>query len=152
MVQGLERSPRPMVLAMMRKLLPTSSQGRVAVLAGIGLLLVAGFLAFRLPGGPVALRTTETPGYGTQYGCYAAGTGGQLVVDAEAGTAVLETEMSQSRVQVTWPRGYTARRSGGEVEVLDRYGEVVARTGTEVHLVGGYENHSFLVCNLEPIR
>jgi hypothetical protein len=140
-----------MVLAMMRKVLPTSSQGRVAVLAGIGLLLVAGFLAFRLPGGPVALRTTETPGYGTQYGCYAAGTGGQLVVDAEAGTAVLETEMSHSRVQVTWPRGYTARRSGGEVEILNRYGEVVARTSTEVHLVGGYENHSFLVCNLEPI-
>lgn len=142
-----------MVLAMSRKLLPTSSRAHVAVLAGVGLLFVAAFLALSpLPGGPVALRTTETPGYGTQYGCYAAGTGGQLVVDADAGTAVEETEMSHSRVQVTWPRGYTARHSGSDVEVLNRYGEVVARTGTEVHLVGGYENGSFLVCNLEPIR
>lgn len=32
---------------------------------------------------------------------------------------------------VTWPEGYTARRSvlGGEVEVLNTNGEVVARTG-----------------------
>jgi hypothetical protein len=60
--------------------------------------------------------------------------------------------MSHSYVQVTWPRGFTARRSGSEVEVLDRFGEVVARTGAEIHLVGGYENGGFLVCNLEPIR
>jgi hypothetical protein len=142
-----------MVLGMSRKLLRTSSQGRLAVLAGIVLLLVAGFVALsRLPGEPVALRTTATPGYATQYGCYTAGTGGRLVVDAEAGTAIIETQMGHGYVRVTWPRGYTARRSGSEVEVLNRFGEVAARTGTDVYFPGGYESGGFLVCNLEPIR
>ena len=36
---------------------------------------------------------------------------------------------------VQWPYGYTGRRTlGGEVEVLDRRGNVWARTGTNVSM------------------
>jgi hypothetical protein len=141
-----------MVLAMSRKLLPTSSQGRLAVLAGIVVLFVAGFLALHLPGERVELRTTLTPGFDSQYGCYAAGDGGRLVVDPVSGTGLIENQMGHGYVQVTWPGGYTARRSGGEVEVLNRYGEVIARTGTDVYFSGGYEDGGFQVCGLVPIR
>jgi hypothetical protein len=37
-----------------------------------------------------------------------------------------------------WPVGYTGRQAGAEVEVLDTAGHVAARTGTRIHLEGGY--------------
>ncbi|HEY0443786.1 MAG TPA: hypothetical protein VGC90_06175 [Candidatus Limnocylindrales bacterium] len=48
--------------------------------------------------------------------------------------AIAEPDAS---IVVRWPYGYAGRRSGSEVEILDRTGVVVARTGTRVRLPGG---------------
>ncbi len=37
---------------------------------------------------------------------------------------------------VVWPAGYTARYAWGEIEVVDRRGETVARTGSPAKLWG----------------
>jgi hypothetical protein len=50
---------------------------------------------------------------------------------------------------VMWPPGSTARRAGSEVEVLDKQGSVVARTGSRYLIEGGHggENpRSFVAC------
>jgi hypothetical protein len=62
--------------------------------------------------------------------CYAGGeTGmtGPLVVDPTYGT-------SFNGKPVMWRTGFTARRAGGEVEVLDSAGKVVATTGRLYHI------------------
>ena len=85
------------------------------------------------PGGPVALATQSDEG------CFLANTTGMLVSDATAGTAIVQEDMGKLTAQVLWPTGYTARRNGG-VEVLDRAGHVVARTGQRYELLGGYND------------
>jgi hypothetical protein len=63
------------------------------------------------PGESVALLTGAT-------GCYAGGEGGStapLLAEPQYGTSWLGTP-------VMWPSGYTARRAGSEVEVLDAHG------------------------------
>jgi hypothetical protein len=62
--------------------------------------------------------------------CYAGGESGptgRLVVDPTYGT-------SFNGQPVMWPEGYTARRAGGEVEVLDANGNVKATTGRTYHI------------------
>jgi hypothetical protein len=62
--------------------------------------------------------------------CYAGGEGGPtapLVVDAKYGT-------SFDGQPVMWPKGYTARRAGSEVEVLNTDGKVIATTGRTYHI------------------
>jgi hypothetical protein len=52
---------------------------------------------------------------------------GLLIVDPEYGTAAQNGDGTHPLI---WPLGFTARRlAGGEVEVLNRYGDVVATTG-----------------------
>jgi hypothetical protein len=51
----------------------------------------------------------------------------QLVADAWYGTTFDD-------LPVVWPRGYTARRAGGEVEVLDAAGKVRATTGRNYYI------------------
>lgn len=83
-------------------------------------LLLAGCL---LPSSTVPLLTGNL-------GCYAGGEGGatgQLVPDPENGTSFLGRP-------VMWPDGYTARRSGAEVVVLDARGNVRAITGRTYHI------------------
>jgi hypothetical protein len=96
-----------------------------------GLVLV--FALTACAGEPVALATDSE-----NLGCFVANTTGLLVPDATAGTAIVSEDMAESTAQVLWPAGYTARRSGGEIEVLDRGGLVVARTGQRYELLGGY--------------
>lgn len=86
-------------------------------------------------GGSVALATA---GESASIGCYAANTTGMLVPNAGAGTAIVSEDMGQTTVPVRWPGGYTGRRSGDQVEVLDGGGSVVARTGQRYMLLGGY--------------
>ena len=110
------------------------------------------FIVSRWPGGPVPLLTGN--GYGGG-GCYLNFLVNELVVDPVNGTAVIEKSMSnvgpQSRVlPIMWPPGYTARRSGSEVEVLARNGQVMARTGTSYRLQGGYEGNVWLTCAMIP--
>ena len=86
---------------------------------------------------PVPLRTSEL-GTGT-VGCYPSSTEGELKADPARGTVIGST-------LIVWPKGYTGRRSGAEIEVLDASGAVVARTGTKVRLAGGNEGSDFIVC------
>jgi hypothetical protein len=118
------------------------------VSAGVGLLVLAGALAVVPFGDPTPLKT------GSLYpnadpnmvACYTSGVSGDLVDDPVAGTAIID-EVSHKRTLVTWPIGFTARRSVFGVSVIDRQGHVVARTGTWVNLSGGYWlDNSFLAC------
>lgn len=86
-----------------------------------------------VPGEPVALLTASG-----NPGCFVANTTGMLIVDPEAGTAIVSEDMGKTTVRVRWPEGYTGRKSGDQVEVLDRSGHVVARTGQRYELLGGY--------------
>ena len=86
-------------------------------------------------GESVALTTA---GESASIGCYLANTTGMLITDTAAGTAIVSEDMGQTTVPVRWPGGYTGRRSGGQVEVLDGGGSVVARTGQRYMLLGGY--------------
>ncbi|MEP6639252.1 MAG: hypothetical protein ABJC39_07865 [Chloroflexota bacterium] len=100
-------------------------------------------------GASVALRTSVGPGGVANgngsytVGCYTSGTQGDLVADPN-GVAIVGK--SGTRTMVVWPAGFTGRQFGGEIAILDRSGNVVARTGTKVYLEGGYENGGFLTC------
>ncbi len=117
------------------------------VAAGLGLLAIAGGILATY-GTPVALKTGSLypdapPG---TVGCYTSGVSGQLVADDVAGTAIIESQ-SGHRYAVTWPPGYTGRRSLGEVVVVGERGNVITRTGSWVNMSGGFwKDGSFLAC------
>jgi hypothetical protein len=125
---------------------------RALVLAVLGFVLVF-FVLTRWPGEPVPLLTGEGSAGG---GCYLNFLVDDLVVDPVNGTAVVEEYtidgQPKSRVlPIMWPTGYTARRSGSEVEVLARNGQVVARTGGRYRLQGGYEGNVWVTCSMAPM-
>jgi hypothetical protein len=79
-------------------------------------------------------------------GCYTSFAQGQLVVDAAYGTAIVENGRA---TPVMWPAGSTGRQSGSDVEVMDKQGAVVARTGGVYQIAGGYSGsnpRSFVAC------
>jgi hypothetical protein len=90
------------------------------------------------------LGATDGPGI---VSCYTSGTVGDLVPDPAAGVAIVEA--TGTRLVVMWPSGYAGRHSGSEVEVLNRQGEVVARTGTHVYIDGGYSQGGWVTCGAE---
>jgi hypothetical protein len=59
---------------------------------------------------------------------------------------------------VAWPRGYSARYVGSEVEVLDWYGKVAATTGKRYYLSGpvpsteefGLPTSAWTACGIPP--
>ena len=59
--------------------------------------------------------------------CYASGFFGQVVVDPQFGTALIDDQ--QHRRVIGWPPGYTGWRFGSEVRVLDPAGQVMVVTG-----------------------
>lgn len=79
------------------------------------------------PGESVPLLTGDL-------GCYAGGEGGStapLLAEPQYGTSFFGKP-------VMWPTGYTARRAGSEVEVLDTQGNVKATTGRTYHISRAY--------------
>lgn len=67
-------------------------------------------------------------------GCYAGGEGGgtaRLLAEPQYGTSWLGKP-------VMWPSGYTARRVGTEVAVIDKQGNVKATTGRTYHMSRAY--------------
>jgi hypothetical protein len=117
------------------------------VFATLGFVVVF-FGLTRWPGGPVPLLTGGGPG-----GCYLNFLVDDLVVDPVNGTAVVEEYtidgQSKSRLlPIMWPTGYTARHSGSEVEVLADDGKVVARTGENYRIQGGYEGAVWVTCRM----
>ncbi|MGH7488303.1 MAG: hypothetical protein ACREMY_22300 [bacterium] len=120
--------------------------------AGFGLLAFVVVVALMIPviGLPVTLRTGGPSGTsdGAIVGCYMSGTTGVLVSDPVNGTDIVSNEIGQPQlVAVIWPPGYTGRRAlDGSVEVIDRHGNGVARTGTSVTLDGGFADGGFDAC------
>ena len=78
-------------------------------------------------------------------GCYLMGTTGELLPDASAGTAI-SWDLDHKTHPISWPSGFIGRSSGDQVEVLNLTGSVVARTGTRVSLLGGFEGATFIAC------
>ena len=74
-------------------------------------------------------------------GCYTDFIVGALLTDPTYGTAVIEHDPSgrnpDHRYPVMWLPGDTGRTSGSEVEILDRTGSVIARTGQVWKIAGG---------------
>ena len=82
-------------------------------------------------------------------GCPAALIEGQLIRDANAGSAIVAGDIL---MRIRWPIGYSGRRAAGEVEILDELGRAVARTGTHVRLGGGeMERGIWLACPRDPM-
>jgi hypothetical protein len=129
-----------------------------SLVLGIGLALLAiGVVSGRVIAIPVAIWTgTEWAESSGMVGCYLSNIRGELVTDPVAGTAIIETRSGPGattrRYPVTWPPGWTGRRSFADIEIVDSLGHVNARTGTRVFLLGGhwYKNDSFLTCGNVP--
>ncbi len=112
------------------------------VRSGVALGALLLLSACTAAGEPVALATDSQ-----HLGCFVANTTGLLIVDATAGTAIVSEDMSRTTAQVLWPAGYSGRRSGDQVEVLDGTGRVVARTGERYELLGGYnDRNQWIAC------
>lgn len=71
--------------------------------------------------------------------CHPAPNAGQLVADPQFGTVLMETPAGP-RIPVAWPSGHTGRYVGGEVEVIDDGGNIVAVTGRQYELIGVFGN------------
>jgi hypothetical protein len=83
-----------------------------------------------------------------QVGCYTNFAMGLLMVDATYGTTITDGSIGGTR-PVMWPTGYTGRRAGPEVDVLNREGHVVATTGRRYQIEGAFVGKnpaSFLAC------
>ncbi len=77
---------------------------------------------------PVEVRTSVTDTLDAQ--CYLAGTAAELILDPSVGLA---WRFGPDDIRpVIWPRGYTARRVGSEIQVVNRDGLVIARSGRVV--------------------
>jgi len=95
------------------------------------------------PHGPVALRHGDGQ-------CYD-GWNGNLAFDSATGEVTFDS--GSGPLPVEWPSGYTGRLSGSEVEIVNRDGKVLHRTGTRVSMLGdGYGGQVFKECGMELIR
>jgi hypothetical protein len=121
------------------------NRSRALITAGLLLGLLAVVLAVIGLGSQVPIRTGGFPQESgiTTVGCYTMGVGGELVNDPSG----ITIDAMGRRTLVTWPRGWTGRQSGSEVEIDDEHGNFVVRTGTEVYLPGGYHTDgTYLTC------
>lgn len=60
-----------------------------------------------------------------------------MIVDAQYGTAVIDSAFNTA-IPVMWRPGFTGRRIGSEVVVLDPGGRLVAQTGRGYRIQGTY--------------
>jgi hypothetical protein len=70
-----------------------------------------------------------------EVGCLAARISGYLVADATYGLALADSRGGHG-YGVIWPNGYSARRDGDRLVLLDRSGTVVAREGQLIEMAG----------------
>ena len=96
----------------------------------------------------VAIRTLAPPGPNDI--CLLARGGGTLVVDPVSGLGVADTNGHVTHVY--WPFGYSARRDGENIALLDREGRVVAHLGDVIGMTGGYgPDDDWAACQSQPI-
>jgi hypothetical protein len=124
---------------------PVTGRVRVALFFGVALALGAAFVGLR--GSPVTILTgpggiSRNADISSPVGCYTSFIVGALVTDPTYGTAIIEHDPASHnpdrRLPVMWLPGDTGRTSGSEVEILDRTGSVIARTGQVWKIAGGF--------------
>jgi hypothetical protein len=73
-------------------------------------------------------------------GCFTFAAQGMLVVDQTYGVAIVVANGPgpSTRAIVAWRPGFTGRRVGPEVAVVNPDGQVVATTGRSYRIAGGY--------------
>jgi hypothetical protein len=107
------------------------------IVAGLVLaLVVLGCASWRL-GDPVPLLAGIPANVGDSSGCFTSAIEGQLVVDPTYGTAIVTSTRPEGRAIIAWRPGFSARRIGSEVAVLDTAGNMVATTGNKYRIAGG---------------
>lgn len=94
-------------------------------------------------GGDTVKLLTGDPTPGACFTNYAQGL---LIVDAHAGTAIIDGDVGGTTAAVMWRMGFTGRRAGSDVQVLDPTGKVVATTGRSYTIPGGYYRDAFFAC------
>ena len=108
------------------------------IAAGAVSVLLLGCAPSILSGGILAGAPRGSFGPNGVIGCFTSAADGLLVVDPAYGTAIIQANGPDSvRSIVAWLPGFTARKLGPEVEVLDPEGKVVATTGRRYRLDGG---------------
>jgi hypothetical protein len=129
------------------------SRPQALFLLAVAVGVVGGLAVVNRPTGePVALLTD--PDSATQGGCFLSFIEGELVTDPETGTAIIGRNGGDAdgRYPVMWPGGWIGRQTWfSNVEVLNPRGEVVVRTGTRVHLMGGFPGirpDAWLACDM----
>ena len=120
---------------------------RELVILFLGCVFALGLAFAVLRGSSVTILTGSggipgnTEGSPSQ-GCYTSSIGGEPVTDPTYGTAVIQHygdgSTPDQRFPVMWLPGDTGRKSGSEVEILDRSGSVIARTGQAWFIEGGF--------------
>ena len=109
---------------------------RVTSTLALALCLV-GCSSAVLPGDRIELLTDD--GNPPTTGCYTSSAQGPLMVDPRYGTAIIDNDVhATAPVPVMWRLGFTGRRVGSAVEVLDPDGNLVATTGRSYRIAGGY--------------
>ena len=98
--------------------------------AGFTLALAMSLLACQSVARPADYVELVTMDAGEEIGCWLMPTYGELVADPEFGVAFKGTG-----APAVWPSGYSGRRVGAEVEVLDRQQNVVTRTGIGLQMI-----------------
>jgi hypothetical protein len=81
--------------------------------------------------------------------CHLNWTDGMLVPHAEAGVAIVENGVQgrNRTMPVLWPEGFTARRVGAVIEILNHDGVLVARTGQQYRFHGGTDEKGWRGCD-----
>jgi hypothetical protein len=109
-----------------------------------------------------AKYTVNTDGTLGGWSCGLMPTTGDLIADPTSGTAYKDSTPGSPNTSTPamWLPGYTGRRVGSEVEVLDRQGKVVATTGKRYRLYfvyvagrGGATDDGkspYVICDLYP--
>lgn len=88
---------------------------------------------------PLPLLTQASPATICMFGRF----GGTLAVDPVSGLGLVD---SGRVIHVRWPFGYAARADGGSVLLIDAKGQVLARTGDQVAIGGGYVDGAIVAC------
>jgi len=123
---------------------------KTALIAALMALIAIGCLAGASPSdpfkssepsesmAPVRLLTGVPANMGDGDGCFTNAIEGELTVDPKYGTAIVTTTPPEGlTATIAWRPGFTGRRVGSEIEVLDPNGNVVATTGNKYRIAGG---------------
>ncbi len=71
---------------------------------------------------------------------------GILIVDPQAGTAVIDPTIRTLRTPLMWPTGYRAHQAGAQLELTRPDGATFATTGNRYWIQGSFVGDLFYAC------